>query len=116
VTFANFSTAGEYRLQLAASDGSTTVNDEVAVTVKAAVPELRITELEVVAGAPAVAKLRFQATSGRAYVLQGRDDFEKGGWQVLGEVVGPVADGVVEVSLPVSETGTSRFYRVAAKP
>jgi hypothetical protein len=116
VTFADFSDAGEYRLQLAASDGSTTVNDEVAVTVKAAVPELRITELEIVAGTPSVARLRFQAASGRAYVLQGRDDFETGSWQVLGEVAGPVADGVVEVSLPVSETGTSRFYRVAVKP
>ena len=101
-TTAGFSTAGAYVLRLSASDGASSVSDDMAVTVNG--------QVQPPSGTSSVLQIRFTAVAGQTYTVQYRDSLSAGGWLKLADVQ-PVTQSV-EVTDPTVTNSTTRYYRI----
>jgi len=110
-TTAGFSTAGTYVLRLTASDGASSVSDDMTVAVNGQVqPPLHIDSVDWSSGTSSVLRVRFTAVAGQTYTVQYRDSLSAGGWLKL--VDAQAVAQTVEVTDPTITNSTTRYYRI----
>ena len=110
-TTAGFSTAGTYVLRLTASDGASSVSDDMTVAVNGQVqPPLHIDSVDWSSGTSSVLQIRFTAVAGQTYTVQYRDSLSAGGWLKL--VDAQAVAQTVEVTDPTVTNSTTRYYRI----
>jgi hypothetical protein len=111
-TTASFSTAGTYALRLTASDGASSVSDDLTVTVNDEAQPLRIESVVWSEGASSVLHIRFTAVAGRSYTVQCRDAFFNGSWVKLADVPSQDSTQTAEVTDSTVTNSVTRYYRI----
>jgi hypothetical protein len=69
--------------------------------------------LEVDAFDPFTLRLWFNGRGGSRYTVHSRDSFSSGSWQVYQQVPQLIDDQPVEISVPLTNTSSARFFRVS---
>jgi hypothetical protein len=115
-TTASFSSSGTYVLRLTVSDGVLSGTDDISITANGqTVPPLQILSVDIVAGTPPLLHFRFLATAGQTFTIQFRDSLTTGGgWSKLTDVPAQGVDQMADITDPISQNSTQRFYRVVS--
>jgi hypothetical protein len=111
-TTASFSTAGTYALRLTASDGASSVSDDLTVTVNAEAQPLRIESVVWSEGASSVLHIRFTAVAGQSYTVQCRDTLFNATWVKLADVPSQDSTQTADVIDSTVTNSVTRYYRI----
>src|SRR5439155_3875012 len=108
-----FSTEGTYALRLTASDGASSVSDDLTVMVNSQAQPLRIESVAWSGGTSSVLHIHFTAVAGQSYIVECRDSLSTGSWLKLTDV--PSQDFTQPMDFPDSTDTNSatRYYRIA---
>jgi hypothetical protein len=106
---------GDYVFRLSGTDGVLQGSDDVTVSVRASEPApFPIDSVDIIPGNPPLLRLRFTAAAGQTYTAQFRNSLTSGNWSKLSDVPAQGASHTAEVTDPILQGATSRFYRVVS--
>ena len=116
-TTASFEASGSYTLRLTATDGASSVHDDLVVNVDASpIEPARWESVAIVPGIEPILRLRSSGVAHQAYAVEVSDGFPGSGWRLLQTIPAGLAPIEIEVVDPLDTAKSARFYRLVTLP
>jgi hypothetical protein len=116
-TTASFDAPGSYTLRFTATDGASSVHDDLIVNADASpIVPARWDSATIVPGPEPILRLRFSGAAHQAYAVEINDRLPGTGWRLLQSIPAGSAPIEIEVVDPLDTAQSARFYRLVTLP